>query len=74
MHWTQAAGCRLMNPKTCELSAECAGKEWGLDVKHVRAHRTEKEKTARLKCRNLVMEGNERRRKLANEGADVNGG
>ena len=30
----------------CELLTECAEREWRLEVKHAKAHRTEKEKKA----------------------------
>ena len=57
---------RLRNSaKHWESLTECAEKDWDLDVKHVKAHRTEKEKRAITKLLEFVMEGNEKTDELA---------
>ena len=59
--------------KTCwEVLSECAEKDWNLDVKHVKAHRTEKEKKIMTQIQEFV-EGNETADELAKAGADVDG-
>ena len=52
---------------------ECAETNWDLDVKHVKAHCTEKEKKT-TKEQQFVLEGNEKADELAKEGAEIDGG
>ena len=60
--------------KIWELLMECAQKNWDLDVKHVKAHRTEKEKKATTAEQHMAVDGNEKADELAKEGAHVDGG
>ena len=60
--------------KCWELLTDCAEKNWDLDVKHVKAHRTEKEKKATTKVHKIVMEEHDKADCLAKGGDDVDGG
>ena len=73
MHWTEVEGCIFVE-RVWELLAECAEKNWHLDVKHVKVHHTDKEKKTMTQMQEFVMEGNEKADEFAKEGTDVDGG
>ena len=60
--------------KILDLLTELAEKNCDLDVKHVKAHRTEEEKQAMTNMKEFVMKGNEKAEGLAKEGTDVDEG
>ena len=64
----------LCGSKNGELSIECSEKNWDVDVKHVKAHRMEKETKATTAQYEFVMEGNEKANELGKDGAEADGG
>ena len=77
--WMREEGCIVSKQNDAhlliniwELLTECAVKNRDLDVKHVKARRTEKE-TAMTKEQTIVMEGHAKADELANDGSDVDG-
>ena len=60
--WRGQKGFRT---KRWELLTECAKKNLDLGVKHVKAHRTEKEMKTMAKYQQIVMEGNGKADELA---------
>ena len=47
---------RIFMDANWELLTECAEKDWNLDVKQVKAHRTEKEKNAMTQMQEFVID------------------
>ena len=67
MHWAE--------PKVCgcvDTDLGVCGEDRDLDVKDVKAHRTQKQKKAMTEVLTFVVEGNEKADELAKAGADVN--
>ena len=60
--------------KTWELLEKTDEKTWDEAIKHVRPHRTVKEKAAVAEEQQIVMEGHDKADELAKEGADAHGG
>ena len=57
-----------------EIIDDLRGKDCDLNVSHVKAHRTEKEKKAMTIGGRFVMDGNEKAHEWAKDGAEVDGG
>ena len=53
---------------------ELPRKEWNVEVKHVRAHRTKKENNAMTEKQKFVMEGNNKTDELVKEGVGADSG